>query len=61
MAKMKIEVRKPQYIAHKQKTVPQPRGGASVRTPFFFRLLLLGTYAFSFVALWFVFQRIRVV
>ena len=55
---MKIEIRKPQYVANKQQAVAESREKASGKTPAFFRFLLFATYACSALALWFVFQRV---
>ena len=61
MAKIKIEVRKPQYVVGKQKAAPEGPGRVAGRMPFFFQVLLLATYACSALALWFVFLRIRAI
>jgi len=55
---MKIEVRKPQYVANKQQAAAEIRGKVPGKTPAFFRFLLFATYACSVLALWFVFQRV---
>lgn len=60
MSKMKIEIRKPQYLAAKEpnievKEVQESKGGK--KTPFFFRLLLIATYMLSGLAIWYVYQK----
>lgn len=57
MSKIKIEIRKPQYLAAKESgaAVKDPREGNE--TPFVFRLLLVATYILSGLAIWYVFQR----
>ena len=57
MAKIKIEVRKPQPVASKQATAMDVPGRVVPGVPAFFRVLLVLTYACSALALWFVFQR----
>lgn len=61
MAKMRIEIRKPDYAGSKTKVLPEVSRKTAAGTPFIFQLLLLGTYACSAVALWFVFQRFRAI
>ena len=55
--KMKIEIRKPQYLAAKELSagVQAKTGGAG--TPFFFRLLMVSTYILSGLAIWYVYQK----
>lgn len=62
MPKMKIEIRKPQYLAAKESAAKVPdvkvqgtAGGKGVL--FFFRFLLVATYALSGLAIWFVYQK----
>ena len=54
---MKIEIRKPQYLAAKEPAGFVQEKNDGVKTPFFFRFLLVATYALSGMAIWYVFQR----
>jgi len=58
VAKMKIDIRKPQYLATKE-SVAEVKKEETVEkeTPFFFRLLLTATYILSGLAIWFVYQK----
>lgn len=58
MSKMKIEVRKPQYAAAKQ-SAAETQVRVARKLPFFFQVLLLATYVCSGLALWYVFQRVK--
>ena len=58
MPKMKIEIRKPQYLdvkepAEEVRTTPSDEK----RTPVFFRLLMTATYILSGLAIWYVYQK----
>lgn len=57
MSKIKIEIRKPQYLVAKEAAV-EAKGKANEKkaTPFF-HLLLAATYVLSALAIWFVYQR----
>ena len=58
VSKIKIEIRKPQYLAAKESSgeiKKETTGGK--KTPFGFRLLLVATYMLSGLAIWFVFQK----
>ena len=57
MSKMKIEIRKPQYLAAKEPVAEIKEETGGERTPFFFRLLLVSTYVLSGLAIWYVYQR----
>ena len=58
VSKMKIEIRKPHYLAAKEPaTVNPPEEVSENKTPFFFRLLLAATYILSGMAIWYVFQK----
>ena len=58
MSKMKIEIRKPQYLATKESaTEIRKEETGERRTPFFFRLLLIATYILSGMAIWYVYQK----
>ncbi len=57
MSKIKIEIRKPQYLGEQGSGVAPKAGGQGGETPFFFRLLLVASYALSGLAIWYVFQR----
>ncbi|MBI4711268.1 MAG: hypothetical protein HY767_02250 [Candidatus Omnitrophica bacterium] len=57
MSKMKIEIRKPQYLAAKEPVAKVDEEVGGKRTPFFFRLLLVATYMLSGLAIWYVYQR----
>ena len=57
MSKIKIEIRKPQYLAAKEPVEEAKEGTDGKRTPFFFRLLLAATYMLSGLAIWYVYQR----
>ncbi len=54
---MKIEIRKPQYLAAKESVAEVKEEKGEEGTPFFFRLLLTATYVFSGLAIWFVYQK----
>ena len=57
MSKMKIEIRKPQYLAAKESAAEVREEVGEKKTPFFFRLLLLATYILSGLAIWYVYQK----
>jgi hypothetical protein len=59
VSKMKIEIRKPQYLAAKESVeeVKKEEKAEKKKTPFFFRLLLLATYMLSGLAIWYVYQK----
>jgi hypothetical protein len=57
VSKMKIEIRKPQYLAAKESVADVKEEKGEKRTPFFFRLLLLATYILSGLAIWYVYQK----
>ena len=57
MPKMKIEIRKPQYLATKESATEVKEESDGKRTPFFFQLLLAATYILSGLAIWYVFQK----
>ncbi len=57
MPKMKIEIRKPQYLAAKEPVAEVKEETAGGKSPFFFRLLLAATYILSGLAIWFVYQK----
>ena len=57
MSKMKIESRKPQYLAAKESEASVPKTAGPKKTPFFFRLLLISTYILSALAIWYVYQK----
>ncbi len=57
MPKMKIEIRKPQYLAAKEPAEEVHEETGEKRTPFFFRLLLFATYILSGLAIWYVYQK----
>lgn len=60
MSKMKIEIRKPQYLSAKEPVAESKEFKEEIeekRTPFFFRLLLLATYILSGLAIWYVYQK----
>lgn len=57
VSKMKIEIRKPQYLATKEAAVEVKAQPDEQRTPFFFRLLLTATYILSGLAIWYVYQK----
>jgi cytochrome b subunit of formate dehydrogenase len=54
---MKIEIRKPQYLAAKESVAEVKKEAAGEKTPFFFRLLLAATYILSGLAIWYVYQK----
>jgi len=54
---MKIEIRKPQYLAAKETSAVDKKEVGEKRTPFFFRLLLISTYILSGLAIWYVYQK----
>ena len=57
VSKMKIEIRKPQYLAAKESVAEVKAETGEKGTPFFFRLLLAATYILSGLAIWFVYQK----
>lgn len=57
VSKIKIEIRKPQYLAAKESAAEVKEESGRKRTPFFFRLLLAATYVLSGLAIWYVYQR----
>ncbi len=57
MPKMKIAIRKPQYLAAKESGTELKKETGEEKTPFFFRLLLAATYVLSGLAIWFVYQK----
>ena len=57
MSKMKIEIRKPQYLAAKEASAAEGEAVGRKGTPFFFRLLLVSTYILSGLAIWYVYQK----
>ena len=62
VSKMKIEIRKPQYLAPKEpaaevKKEKKIQRGDEKKTSVFFRLLLTATYILSGLAIWFVYQK----
>ena len=57
VSKMKIEIRKPQYLAAKESGAEVKKETGGKRTPFFFRLLLAATYMLSGLAIWYVYQK----
>ncbi len=57
VAKAKIEIRKPQYLATKEPAAKVDGETNEKRSPFFFRLLLVATYLLSGMAIWYVYQR----
>lgn len=54
---MKIEIRKPQYLAAKEPVTEVKEKKIEKSTPFFFRFLLLATYILSGLAIWYVYQK----
>lgn len=58
MSKMKIEIRKPSYLATKEPaTVNRSQETGENKTPFFFRLMLFATYGLSIMAIWYAYQK----
>jgi len=66
VSKMKIEIRKPQYLAVKESVEEEKKEArkearreeaGEKKTPFFFRLLLAATYILSGLAIWYVYQK----
>ena len=57
MSKIKIEIRKPQYLAAKESGAEGKEETGGKRAPFFFRLLLVATYMLSGLAIWYVYQK----
>jgi hypothetical protein len=57
VSKIKIEIRKPQYLAAKESGEGFTEETREKKTPFFFRLLLAATYVLSGLAVWYVYQR----
>ena len=57
VSKMKIEIRKPQYLAAKESIAEVKEEKTRGRTPFFYRLLLVATYILSGLAIWYVYQK----
>lgn len=64
MAKIKIELKKPQYLAAKEAPPPMrhrmmPEAGGNEGLPAIFGFLLTLTYVFCAVAAWFIYQRYK--
>lgn len=57
MSKMKIEIRKPHYLAVKEADNAVQEQVRVEKTPFFFRLLLISTYLLSGLAIWYFYQK----
>jgi len=57
VSKMKIEIRKPQYLAAKESVAGVKEETRGKKTPFFFQLLMVATYILSGLAIWCVYQR----
>jgi len=57
VSKMKIEIRRPQYLAAKESSAEAKEETGEKKTPFFFRLLLAATYMLSGLAIWYVYQK----
>ena len=57
MSKMKIEIRKPHYLAAKEPGMVGQEEVRGDKTPFFFRLLLVSTYLLSGLAIWYFYQK----
>ena len=57
VSKMKIEIRKPHYLAAKEPGVVAQEQVGGDKTPFFFRLLLVSTYLLSGMAIWYFYQK----
>ena len=57
MSKMKIEIRKPQYLTAKESVSETKEETGGEPAPFFFRLLLVATYVLSALAIWYVYQK----
>lgn len=58
MSKIKIEIRKPQYLAAKDPGGKAGGEGGKKAKPFFFQLLLIATYILSGIAIWYVYQKL---
>ncbi len=58
MSKMKIEIRKPQYLSAKEAGASVSKSVVRSKTPVFFRLLLASSYVLSVLAIWYVYQKI---
>jgi hypothetical protein len=57
---MKIEIRKPQYLAAKETNEGVNEESGENRTPFFFRFLLVSTFLLSGLAAWYVYQKFSI-
>ena len=57
VSKMKIEIRKPQYLAAKEPAAEAKKSTDGKKTPFFFRLLIVATYMLSGLTIWYVYQK----
>ena len=57
MPKMKIEIRKPQYLTNKETGAAVKEQTSGEGNPFFFRLLLVSTYVLSALAIWYMYQK----
>ena len=57
MTKIKIEIRKPQYLNAKEPGLEVKAETNGKKTPFIFRLLLVATYVLSGLVIWFVYQK----
>jgi hypothetical protein len=54
---MKIEIRKPQYLAAKESAPEVKEEMDEKKTPFFFRLLMVASYLLSGMAIWYFYQK----
>jgi hypothetical protein len=57
VTKIKIEIRKPQYLNAKDLGSEVKTETDAEKTPFIFRLLLIATYVLSGLVIWFVYQK----
>lgn len=60
MSKMKIEIRKPQYLDAKESSAEAQQEMGGKPPSVFFRLLLTATYILSGLAIWYVYQKYSV-
>ncbi len=57
MAKIKIEIKKPQYLEARKPGIEIAASPEREKSPIFFKLLLIATYALSGLAIWYAYQR----
>ncbi|HNX69352.1 MAG TPA: hypothetical protein PLL75_03425 [Candidatus Omnitrophota bacterium] len=60
MGKMKIELRRPQYVVTRDPMAREEPEASGEKMPLFFRFLMVVSYVLSALAFWFVYQRFSI-